>query len=539
MEFESRYSEIKELGSGTFGVVKLVKDAQTGTFFACKEVEDVADILVGVRETDVMTRIRGLHPNIVSVEDFNMTVRGDRYRIKQVMEYCSGGSLEELLKEESTNPDRGIKGSIGGVYNRLENLLNIVNALGVLQRRGIFHMDVKTENILYRVPPTGKGKTGKRIPEMCLCDFSNYYLETPWKGDLNPPAGPIEAVIYRPPEVGTLLHRPETYDKIDVWAMGVVIAETMGAWGVIQAADTRVTDSVGSMKALLDKIQLLRNNRKNGKDQGGKREKPSHPVKSLFPAWFFRDKLGGGFSSSSVENEMVHSLLYAREFSSGGFRETALKEAIDYFTVRGVSDLDSIHIITRVFDEVLPACFKLNPGDRITITGLSDLISDILKMPRFDFTVEEEMATNVGGSWEIVLERVWRETVLDFYESTRGLQVQYGRLEKIPLPFQSVLLAKRIAEEYIKTCGPDQTSYRAILGASMFLASELMDFIFPYENCSWFDDEWTLAKICPYIRQIAVSLMGKLGQLSMGAEDRQLLSIGDPESIFNNFKEVS
>jgi serine/threonine protein kinase len=524
MDFDSRYTVIKEVGAGTFGVVRLVKQNDEGTFFACKEVGDVADILVGIREADVMTRIRGLHPNIVSIKDHNISITGDRYKIKQVMEYCAGGNLEELLREESNNPDKGIKFTIGSVSNRLENLLNVINVLTTLQNEGIYHMDVKTENILYRTCEKEKRKG----PEMCLCDFSNYYLETPWKGNLTPPAGPIEAIIYRPPEVGTLTHKREFYDRIDVWAMGVVIAETMGSWGLVQNIDIKVGNSVSGMKNIMDKLQLLRNNRKNGK-----KDKYPHPLRSFFPGWFFRDetlgygKLGTGFSSSSLENEMVHSLFFAREFSSKEFREAALHEAVEYFTIRKGLDSSSLHILNRVYNEVLPLCFKVRPRERATMKDISNLISDILELPRYAPGVKK---TPVVRDFDFVSNAEWNKTVEVFFEESRNIQVLYGRLEKRSFPVETLYYAKRLAEEYM-VARPEKTTpdeYMDILCASVFLASELMDFVFPYENCNLFNGPRTLESICPYIKRISDTLMGTLGVLSMREEERRDVFSGEP-----------
>lgn len=523
---ESRYSEIKELGSGTFGVVKLIKDNVDGALYACKEVGDVIDILVGVREVDVMKRVCGLHPSIVNLEDYSLEVTADRYRIKQIMELCPGGSLEEMLRDEHGNPDKGIKRTIGGIRTRLENLLNIVSALASLQNNGVYHMDVKTENILYRKPK-------KRIPEMCLCDFSNYYLQTPWKGNLKPPAGPIEAIIYRPPEVGSLVHKRESFDRIDVWAMGVVIAETMGAWGLVQNVDTRVGDTVGKFKALFDKIQLFRNNRKNG----GKRETTPRvcPVRSFFPGWFFRDetlgkKLGNGFSSTSVENEMVHSLLYAKVFSSQEFHEEGLKESVRYFTLR--KEVNELFLLSLVFERIIPACLKINPEDRITMEELARMLAGILENPPPAIHRPSEKESEITGMWDRVDDPIWRTIVVDFYESTRNITMQYGRIDRIKVPPEAILYAKRIAEEFLQgVTGRDEDLLRNVLSASMFIASELMDFIFPYEDCCWFSDTRTLSVVSPYIKQIADSLMGKFGSLSMSSEEEKLLSSDDPITI--------
>jgi serine/threonine protein kinase len=518
MEFDKRYLEIKDLGAGNFGVVKLVKDLDTNELFACKEVSDVADILVGVREVDVMERIKGLHPNIVSLEGYYMTTKDNRYTMKQIMELCTGGSLEELLKEEFANPDKGVKGMIGGIYTRLENLLRITEALAELQKIGVYHMDIKTENILYRKP-------NKRIPEMCLCDFSNYYLHSPWKEPLTAPVGPIEAIIYRPPEVGALVQRKEYYDKIDVWAMGVVIAETMGAWGLIQSFDTRVVDNVSSMKALVDKIQSFRTQRKNGVKKG------APAVRALFPDWLFRkkdlgDRFGRVFSTSSMENDMVHSLLYAKMFTSPSFFEKGLEEAIRYFTVRK-ADKRELTIIDRIFKDVLPLCLKVSPKERISMRELVVLLTDILNSPvtSTEGFLENTKGCDSQGLWGRYSEPSWRDAVVKFYKDTRDVTIMYGRFDKISVPTASVLYAKRMAEEYITTTmeGEGEDSHEKILLACMFIVSELMDFIFPYEDYPWFVNGGALAEIAPIIKRVSDTLMGRLGTLTPNAEEREAL----------------
>ena len=78
------YTDVKQIGQGSFGTVTLVKDSH-GKFFARKHISDIIDILVGVRETDVLKRIEGTHPYLINICDYTLHVEESKYSIDQYL----------------------------------------------------------------------------------------------------------------------------------------------------------------------------------------------------------------------------------------------------------------------------------------------------------------------------------------------------------------------------------------------------------------------------------------------------------------------
>lgn len=522
---------VRELGRGTYGVVELVK-TKDGKFYAKKEVGDAVDILVGVREMDVMYRAGCLHPNIVEAHDYNIEIKGEEYNIRQYMEFCSGGSLEKLLETESRNPDRGINRTLGTVKERVQNLARIAHALATLQDYGIYHMDIKTENILYR---TCRGMSS----EMCLCDFSNYYLKTPWKTGMQAPVIPLEAVLYRPPEIGFLRNTWETYERADVWAFGVVVVETLGGWDFVQAMDSKAVSFAERIRDLIGKIRFAQTNFLKRNSTKAAKMGFKSPESLLLSQRILRDGLNMGKAlasqDTSIEKEMIMTLIYARELSSNVFISEGLRNSLDYFTLRDgemMRNRENARILERLFQDVLPRCFKINHQERISMRDLSNFLYELVSGEKF-VPVSYPFERESGGLWSRVVSLEWKKTVIDFYECSKNLDISYGHGKIIKTPVNLVLFAKRISEEYLQMVSSAE-DYDMLLSASVFIASELLDFVFPYQDCpEWFNESRTLSKIAPYVKLISEKLMGNLGTLGMNEGEWEVISSSPDKQLLS------
>jgi serine/threonine-protein kinase len=92
------------------------------------------------------------HPNVVSIYAHGNTASGAPYL---VMEFVEGKSLRETLVETgSLSPGRTAK-----------ILRHLADALDAIHEQGIFHRDVKPENVIVR-------NKGRREEEAVLIDFS-------------------------------------------------------------------------------------------------------------------------------------------------------------------------------------------------------------------------------------------------------------------------------------------------------------------------------------------------------------------------------
>ena len=133
-----RYTGAQPIGRGGMGEIFRATDTTLGRAVAVKVLEqryaqDPAVRERFTREALAVARLSG-NPNIVTIYD----VGEWRERPFIVMEYLSGGSLEQRLRAEGAQPPP----------QALEWLEQAANALDTAHREGVIHRDVKPANLL-------------------------------------------------------------------------------------------------------------------------------------------------------------------------------------------------------------------------------------------------------------------------------------------------------------------------------------------------------------------------------------------------------
>ncbi|VAH43671.1 unnamed protein product [Triticum turgidum subsp. durum] len=188
-----RYEVIKDIGSGNFGVAKLVRDVRTKELFAVKFIERGHKIDENVQR-EIMNHRSLRHPNIVRFKEVVLTPT----HLAIVMEYAAGGELFERICSSgrfSENEARFF----------FQQLLSGVSYCHSMQ---ICHRDLKLENTLL---------DGSEAPRLKICDFGyskSSVLHSQPKSTVGTPA-------YIAPEV---LSRREYDGKVaDVWSCGVTL----------------------------------------------------------------------------------------------------------------------------------------------------------------------------------------------------------------------------------------------------------------------------------------------------------------------------
>ena len=139
-----RWQQGQFVGGGTFGSVYAAINIDSGYLMAVKEIrlqdpQMIPTVAGQIRDEQAVLEVLD-HPNIVSY--YGIEVHRDKVYI--FMEYCSGGSLANLLEHGRIEDETVVQ-----VY-----ALQMLEGLAYLHQSGIAHRDIKPESKLWHFPPT-------------------------------------------------------------------------------------------------------------------------------------------------------------------------------------------------------------------------------------------------------------------------------------------------------------------------------------------------------------------------------------------------
>ncbi|XP_074358302.1 serine/threonine-protein kinase SAPK3-like [Apium graveolens] len=190
---EEKYEALKELGSGNFGVARLVRDKKTNELLAVKFIDRGKKIDENVQR-EIINHRSLTHPNIVRFKEVLLTPS----QLAIVMEYAAGGELFAKI----CSAGRFSEDEARFFFQQL------ISGVSYCHSMEICHRDLKLENTLLDGSPT---------PRLKICDFGyskSALLHSQPKSKVGTPA-------YIAPEV---LSRKEYDGKIaDVWSCGVTL----------------------------------------------------------------------------------------------------------------------------------------------------------------------------------------------------------------------------------------------------------------------------------------------------------------------------
>ncbi|KAL1338945.1 hypothetical protein HN51_033534 [Arachis hypogaea] len=193
MHESERYELVRDIGSGNFGVARLMRDKHTNELVAVKYIERGDKIDENVRR-EIINHRSLRHPNIVRFKEVILTPT----HLAIVMEYAAGGELFERI----CNAGRFNEDEARFFFQQLISGVSYCHAMQVC------HRDLKLENTLL---------DGSPAPRLKICDFGyskSSVLHSQPKSTVGTPA-------YIAPEV---LLRKEYDGKIaDVWSCGVTL----------------------------------------------------------------------------------------------------------------------------------------------------------------------------------------------------------------------------------------------------------------------------------------------------------------------------
>ena len=233
-----RYLVQSSIGAGAFGTVYKVIDLKLsnvvdGYVRRAMKVIDVADpnepripppdyvnyrLHHATREIYYHELVSS-HPNIVTLHEYFLIA--NREEMFLILDYCPGGDLGTYIHENrpSAGDDRWMR----------ETILQICGAVDFVHSKGVFHKDLKPQNILI-------SRDGRKV---FLCDFSlSTDIQTSTRGG--------GTMAYMSPGKGSHLVRGvrlltrivELLDKggfycpqrADAWTLGIIISNMLELW---------------------------------------------------------------------------------------------------------------------------------------------------------------------------------------------------------------------------------------------------------------------------------------------------------------------
>lgn len=142
-----RYEIIKDIGSGNFGVAKLIREKWSGELYAVKFIERGFKIDEHVQR-EIINHRSLKHPNIVRFKEVLLTPT----HLAIVMEYAAGGELFERI-------------CTAGRFSEDEAryfFQQLISGVSYCHSMEICHRDLKLENTLL---------DGSSSPQLKICDF--------------------------------------------------------------------------------------------------------------------------------------------------------------------------------------------------------------------------------------------------------------------------------------------------------------------------------------------------------------------------------
>ncbi|XP_044762258.1 MAPK/MAK/MRK overlapping kinase-like isoform X2 [Coccinella septempunctata] len=201
--FQSKYKVLQKIGEGSFSEVLKCQNRETGECFAAKRLKKSYKSNEGVLNCAEIIAAQKIpyHQNVLNLLEFHYeNLTGKAIFIFELMDM----SMYDLLKNRTRRlPETRVKFF----------LYQILKGLTHLHNHGLFHRDVKPENILIKMTTSGE-----LIKLADLGSVRGIYSEPPYTEY-------ISTRWYRSPEC--LLTVGNYGPKMDVWATGCVFYEML------------------------------------------------------------------------------------------------------------------------------------------------------------------------------------------------------------------------------------------------------------------------------------------------------------------------
>lgn len=220
-----RYRLLDQLGKGGMGSVYQAFDRLTGNEIALKRILADDDLLMAsypgetsddprlslAREFQALASLR--HPNIIGVIDYGFDDDRQPYFTMDLLEQAR--NVLEVGKDQPLNVKVGL-------------LVQILQALSYIHRRGIVHRDLKPGNVLVAAPEQAQSEYGEPIGRVKVLDFGLSVEFVDAKGT-------VGTLFYMAPEV---LRGTQAGPPADLYAVGVLAYNLFAGRNPFEDPDT-------------------------------------------------------------------------------------------------------------------------------------------------------------------------------------------------------------------------------------------------------------------------------------------------------------
>ena len=229
-DVDSRYTLIKPIGHGAYGVVCSALDNQTGEKVAIKKInkafEHLTDTKRTLREVKILRHFN--HENVIRIRDILRPASVELFEDVYIVSELMDTDLHQIISSPQPLTDDHCQ----------YFLYQILRALKYIHSAHVLHRDLKPSNLLLngncdlKVCDFGLARVAH--PEENHAGFMTEYVATRW---------------YRAPEI--MLSWKEYTKAIDVWSVGCIFAELLGRRPLFPGKDyihqlNLITDVIGT-----------------------------------------------------------------------------------------------------------------------------------------------------------------------------------------------------------------------------------------------------------------------------------------------------
>ncbi|CAB5378149.1 unnamed protein product [Rhizophagus irregularis] len=210
----SEYHLIQPLGNGSYAVVYMAQEKNTGKFYAlkCLSKANLSDYHLEIQHNEVRIHERLSHPNIVKLDHYFETPDW----LFLVLEYCEGQDLYYWLTQNNDAKDP-ITGKLLSEKERMamvkDVFLQILDAVGYCHKKGVAHRDLKPENFIVMI----KNDSEFKGIQVKLTDFG---LATDEEESVDFDCGSKPYMSYECRNSTNGTYNPRL---ADIWSLGIIL----------------------------------------------------------------------------------------------------------------------------------------------------------------------------------------------------------------------------------------------------------------------------------------------------------------------------